>query len=196
MRSPNLRLTSLAIALLVAAPGFASPAKEEVSKPIKTVIQAVRFNKDPLALKNFAGEEQGKLLLADDWSKGTEAQRKEFITLFHSLFSQKAFPNIRKNLENLDTVLYDEPTVSGEKAEIGSTILINHPLKKQELKAKYQLVKDKTGWKVVDVSVLGDSMLKGIRDPQIIDIMKEGGWEKLLALMRSEVKKGDGAAKK
>jgi len=31
-------------------------------------------------------------------------------------------------------VLYDEPTVKDDRAEIGSTILINHPMKKQELK--------------------------------------------------------------
>ncbi len=159
-----------------------------ISKPIKTVVNSVRYGKDLLALKAFAGEEQGKLLLGDDWAKGTEAQRKEFLSLFHTLFAKIAFPKIRKNFENLDTVLYDEPVITDDRAEISSTILINHPLKKQELKAKYKLVKEKSGYKVVDVSVLGDSMLKGIRDDQIIPIMKEGGWENLLKLMREKAK--------
>ena len=58
------------------------------------------------------------------------------------------------------------------------------PLKMQELKLKYQLSKEAAGWKVVDVAVLGDSMLKGIREDQIIPLMKEGGWDGLLKAMQ------------
>ena len=186
MTSLFRRLTVLSLALLVAGPAIAAP-KDEVSKPLKTVIQAVRFGKDPLAVKQFAGDDQGKMLLGDDWAKGTDAQRKEFVTLFHALFAQKAFPNIRKNFENLDTVLYDEPTLSGDKAEIGSTILINHPMKKQELKVTYNLIKAKAGYQVVDVTVKGgNSMLTDIRDDQVQPLLKEGGWDGLLKAMRDK----------
>ena len=188
-RSPALPFGLLL--LLAAAPSLAASAKDEVSKPLKTVVQSVRYGKDALALKNFAGEEQGAFLLGDDWAKGSDAQHKEFIQLFHTLFAKIAFPKIRKNFENLDTVLYDEPAVKGDRADIASTILINHPLKKQELKVKYQLV-NKAGWKVIDVSVLGDSMLKGIREDQIVPIMKEGGWDNLLKLMRERAKELEG----
>lgn len=176
--------------LLAAVPSLAS-VKDEVSKPLKTVVQSVRYGKDLLALKAFAGEEQGAFLVGEDWAKGTDAQRKEFITLFHTLFAKMAFPKIRKDFENLDTVLYDEPEVKGDRAEIASTILINHPLKKQELKVKYQLI-NKGGWKVIDVKVLGDSMLTGIRDDQTFPILKEGGWDKLLKLMREKAKELEG----
>ncbi len=179
------RLLALSLAV-VASSAFAASAKEEVSKPIKTVVNSVRFGKDLAALKMFAGEEQGKYMLGDEWAKGTEGQRKEFIEQFHQLFGKIAFPKIRKNFENLDSVLYDEPTVNGEKAEIPSTILINHPLKKQELKLKYSLAKQGPAWKVIDVSVLGDSMLQGIRDDQVQPIFKEGGWNKLLSLMKAK----------
>lgn len=163
-------------------------AKEDISKPLKTVVNAVRYGKDVLALKSFAGEEQGKALLGNDWEKGSAAQRKEFISLFQTLFAKIAFPKIRKNFENLDTVLYDEPTVTGDSSSIASTVLINHPLKKQELKLKYAMAKGGGGWRVVDVSVLGDSMLTGIREDQIAPIMKEGGWDNLLGLMRAKAK--------
>ncbi len=179
------RLLALSLAV-VASSAFAASAKDEVSKPIKTVVNSVRFGKDLAALKMFAGEEQGKYMLGDEWAKGTDAQRKEFIEQFHQLFGKIAFPKIRKNFENLDSVLYDEPTVNGERAEIPSTILINHPLKKQELKLKYALAKQGPAWKVIDVSVLGDSMLQGIRDDQVQPIFKEGGWEKLLSLMKAK----------
>lgn len=179
----NRFLTIAALAL--ALPALAGP-KDEVSKPLKVIINSVRYGKDLAALKNFAGEEQGKGLVEDGWAKGTDAQRKEFVELFHQLFGKIAFPKIRKNFENLDTVIYDEPTITGNKASIASTILINHPMKKQELKVKYELVKLGADWKVIDVAVLGDSMLVGIRDDQIRPIVKEGGWDNLLKLMRDK----------
>ena len=180
------KLLALSVAL-VACTTLAASAKEEVSKPLKTVVNSVRYGKDLAALKMFAGDEQGKYLLGDEWAKGTDAQRKEFIEQFHQLFGKIAFPKIRKNFENLDSVLYDEPTVTPDnKAEMPSTILINHPLKKQELKLKYSLAKQGGAWKVIDVLVLGDSMLLGIRDDQVQPIFKEGGWEKLLSLMKAK----------
>ena len=72
------------------------------------------------------------------------------------------------------------------RAEISSTILIKHPLKNQELKVKYQLIKGKAGWGVIDVSVIGDSMIKGIRDDQIQPLFKEGGWDGVLKAMREK----------
>ncbi len=172
--------------LFLSSVSLAAGPKDEVSKPLKVVINSVRFGKDLMALKNFAGEEQGRFLLGDNWEKGTDAQRKEFVELFYQLFGKMAFPNIRKNFENLDTVLYDEPKITGDRAEIGSTILINHPMKKQELKVKYAMIKAKSGWQVIDVSVLGDSMLTGIRDEQIKVIYKDGGWDGLLKEMRAK----------
>jgi len=172
-------------ALTLALPAFAGP-KEDVSKPLKVIVNSVRYGKDLAALKLFAGEEQGKFLLGDDWAKGTDAQRKEFVDQFHLLFGKMAFPKIRKNFENLDSVTYEEPKVTGDRAAIASTILINHPLKKQELKVKYEVVKQSGGYRVIDVAVLGDSMLTGIRDDQIRPIMKEGGWDNLLKLMKDK----------
>lgn len=179
------RTAALALALVAAAPALAGP-KQEVSKPLQVIVNSVRFGKDLAALKNFAGEEQGKFLMGDDWAKGTDAQRKEFVELFHVLFGKIAFPKIRKNFENLDTVIYDEPTLTADHASIPSTILINHPMKKQELKVKYELIKQTGGYKVIDVAVLGDSMLTGIRDDQIKPLLKEGGWENVLKAMRDK----------
>ncbi len=176
--------TALAAFALLAFPAFAASQKDEITKPLKTVVNSVRYGKDLAALKLFAVEEQGKTLMGDNWAKGTDAQRAEFQKLFLSLFGKMAFPKIRKNFENLDTVLYDEPTVTGDRAEAPSTILINHPLKKQELKVKYSLVKGKSGWLVIDVSVLGDSMLKGIKEDQLDPLFKDGGWEGVLKAMR------------
>lgn len=47
-------------------------------------------------------------------------------------------------------------------------------------------MKREGAWRVVDVTVLGDSMLLGIRDDQARPIFAEGGWDKLLRLMREK----------
>ena len=177
----------VAAAVLVSAPAFAAP-KGEISKPLKTVVQAVRYKKDKLALKHFAGEAQGRLLTTDDWDKATPAERREFVELFQTLFAKIAFPRIRANFEHLDAITYDDPVVEGDRAKVGSTIVINHPLKKQELKVKYELLKEGKAWKVVDVAVLGDSMLAGIREDQVKPLLEEGGWKLLLETMRKKAK--------
>jgi phospholipid transport system substrate-binding protein len=180
-----LRSLSLLATLALALPALAAP-NEAVTKPVKTVVQSVRYNKDDLALKQLANEEQGRFLLGEDWSKGTDAQRKEFTRLFTSLFSKIAFPKVRENFKNLASITYEDPAVEGDKAKVKSTIVIEHPMKKQEMKLQYSLVKEKADWKVVDVAVLGDSMLTGIRDDQVRPIMKQGGWDHLLDLMRKK----------
>jgi phospholipid transport system substrate-binding protein len=167
-------------------PALAAAPNEAVAKPVKTVVQSVRLNKDDLALKQLADEEMGRFLLGDDWAKGTDTQRKEFTQLFHSLFAKIAFPKVRENFKNLQSITYDPPTLEGDKGNVSSLVVINHPLKKQEMKLKYAVVKDANAWKVLDVFVLGDSMLTGIRDDQVRPIFQQGGWEHLLDMMRKK----------
>ncbi len=176
------------LACAVGTVAVAAP-KEEVSKPLKALVNAVRYGKDVMALKGFSGDEQGRRLMQENWEKGTDAQRKEFITLFHTIFAKVAFPKFRDNyFKYLDTILYDEPVIEGDKATIASTILVNHPLKKQELKVRYDLIQTKAGWQIVDAKVLGDSMLKGIQEDQIAPLFKEGGWDGVLKAMREKAK--------
>ena len=175
------------LTLLAALPAFA--AHEDIVKPLKLVVGNVRFSRDKAALAQFATEDQGKALLGDDWAKGTEAQRTEFKSLFQTIFGKVAFPKIREDFQYLQSVTYTEPKVEAGKASDDSTIVIKHPIKgTQQLKLKYALVNVGGAWKVLDVSVLGDSMLKGIREDQVTPIMKESGWPGLLKLMREKAK--------
>ena len=113
----NARLRSLTLlaTLALALPALAAP-NEPVAKPVKTVVQSVRYSKDDIALKQFANEEQGRFLLGEDWDKGTDAQRKEFTKLFNSLFAKIAFPKVRENFKNLASITYEDPAVEGDKA--------------------------------------------------------------------------------
>src|SRR5690349_6689641 len=106
----NVRLRSLALlaTLTLALPALAAP-NEPVTKPVKTVVQSVRYSKDQIAINQLANDAQGRFLLGDDWAKGTDAQRKEFTQLFNSLFSQIAFPKVRENFKNLASITYEDP---------------------------------------------------------------------------------------
>lgn len=190
------RLAVLAAAVaLLASPAYADPG---VEKTLKTVVTSVRYGKDDLALKNFDGGAQGAMLLEGEWTKATADQRAKFTELFHKLFAAIAFPNIRDNFKHLETTLYEKPAVDGDKATIVSTIVILHPLKKQEIKVKYDLRNQKAGWKVVDATVLGSggaSMLTDIRNDQVKPLFKAGGWDKLLSAMEQRLAQLQKAAK-
>lgn len=185
---PSTALAGVALALLLAVPAFAAPKKDDLTKPLKTLVSSVRYGKFDSALKLLAVPEQAAILTGDDWAKASDAQKKEFQELFQTLFSKIAFPRVQENFKHLDSVTYDAPELSaeGNRADVGSIILINHPLKKQELKLRYSLVKEGKAWKVLDVKVLGDSMLEGIREGDVKPLLKDGGWEKLLTVMRGK----------
>lgn len=181
------RVLALALSFSLALPALADEALE---KPVNKLVKAVRYEQDELALKSLDGESEGEVLLGEAWAKGTDAQKKEFVSLFHQLFAAMAFPKIRENFKNLDTTLYEPSKAEGDKAELKSTLVINHPLKKQEIKVKYDLRKAKEGWRVVDVTVLGSgspSMLTGIRDEQVKPLLANGGFDKLLQVMRDRL---------
>lgn len=181
----SLAVASLAALLSAGTAVAAGPQDAAVKKPVTAIIGNVRQSRDVKALENFHLEEQGKLLVGDEWAKGTDAQRKEFKELFSRIFGKVAFPKIRENLKHLATMPFGAIAVEGDRAKVEQLLVILHPLKKQELKVKYEIAKDKNAWKVVDVSVLGDSMLAGVRE-QIVPIMKDGGWDGLLKVMRAK----------
>lgn len=184
------RTTAVLSALALLATPFAARAAENLEKPVKTLVTSVRYGKDAMALKFLDGEAQGAILLGDEWAKADAASKAEFISSFHQLFAALAFPNIRQNFEHLETTLYAAPTVNGDKGQVVSTIVILHPLKKQEIKVQYDLIKRKDGWKVVDVTVLGtggNSMLTDIRNDQVKPLFAKGGWAELLRLMKDRL---------
>ena len=126
--------------------------------------------------------------------RSAPAQRAEFVSLFHKVFSAIAFPKIRESFEHLETILYEAPKIDGDRAELGSTLVILHPMKKQEIRVRYVLAREK-GWKVVDVTVQGDkSMLTNVRNDQVAPILKEGGLPHLLDLMRKRAAELAGAS--
>jgi phospholipid transport system substrate-binding protein len=183
------RWPAAAIALALAGAALAGDDAKNLPevKPLAAIIGNVRQERDVKALTYFAAEEQGKFLTGEYWAKATPAQQQEFTKGFQEMFAKIAFPKVRKNFEHLATVLYEPPKTEGGKTTVASVISLDHPVKKQELKLKYWVAQEKGQWKVVDVAVLGDSMLEGVRDDQVLPLLKEGGWDKLLKAMKDKL---------
>lgn len=187
------RLTAVALGALILSSGFVPlPAQAKkssvVEKPIKRFIGAVRYGKNEMALKMVDDLSQAKLLLGDQWDKGTKEQQKEFRKLFSQLFSVIAFPKLKNNLQKVASILYGKPEFKGKTAILPSTLVVQHALKKQEIKLSYTLAKTKGGYKLVDVTFQGDkSLLTNIRDDQIGPLMKEGGWNHLITQLRARM---------
>jgi phospholipid transport system substrate-binding protein len=178
-------------ALLVTSVAQARPKeKAEHEQMIGRLINSVRYGQDKAALAFMDGDTEARELLGAAYDKGTAEQRAEFVRLFHHIFAGVAFPKMRGNFEHLTTITYDPPEVKGTRTDIGSVIHIQAGPKEQELRVRYWLSKGADGKpRVVDVTIQGDkSMLTNIRDDQIQPILAEGGWTKLLDLMRERAK--------
>lgn len=185
----RLFVVGMAVAALtcLAAPAAARPKdKAAHEQALGKLINNVRYGQDLAALAFLDSETEARELLGAAWDKGTPEQRAEFIRLFRHIFGGIAFPNIRKNFEHLTTITYDPLEEKNGRLECGSVIHIQAGPKEQELKVRYWLSKTGKDLKVVDVTVQGDkSMLTNIRDDQVQPILAEGGWPKLLELMRT-----------
>lgn len=168
--------------------GGQSKPSEDVSNPVKTVVTLIRKGTDGQVFKQVDMNSVGRYLLGDYYSKATKEQLTEFNSLFQTVFSKIAFPRIRENFKDVNAITYEPPIVEGSRGTVASTIFIKHPLKTQEMKVKYILVKTAGSWKLTDVAVLGTSMMEGIRDDQVRPSLAAGGMEKLLEELRTKKK--------
>lgn len=184
----HLSLTLVLAGLLAPLPSSAAAKSSvrKVKKPITVFVNAVRYGKNDVALKYVDGNAQGAFLLGDEWSKASPAQKKEFISLFHVLFSEIAFPKLKDNLQKIETILYGDVESVDGFTEITSTLVVLHPMKKQEVKVRYRLSKTGSKYRLVDVTFEGDaSLLTHIRQDQIQPLMKEGGWDGLMTQLKA-----------
>jgi phospholipid transport system substrate-binding protein len=165
------------------------PAKDRedsVQRVVKQLVLAVREGRDADALRFMDLEGQARFLFGDDGSKITDAMRNEFTTLFGRVFAAIAFPRVRENTKNLVAITYEPAEVSGDEARVRSTVVLDHPLKKQEMKLDYLLHKTAAGWRVFDLRVLGDSMITAIRDDQVRPMARDKGWDAVIAALRAK----------
>ena len=172
-----------------------SPKTSKVSRPIKRLINAIRYEKDALALKSFDGQAQGASLFgAEVWAQQPAEQQARFIKVLHDFFSVVAFPKLRKDFEHLETILYAEPTEQAEGAlKLRATIVVLHALKKDEVPVDFLLKAQKDGgWLISDfwIAPSGEapvSFLSRLKKDQVAPLFAKKGWEGLLSAMETRV---------
>ncbi|MAO82343.1 MAG: hypothetical protein CMH50_00445 [Myxococcales bacterium] len=177
---------ALILSVLLLAPAVGATGPQE--KSVKKLVKLVRYERDAKALKLLSGEDQGKRLLQGHWAKASPAERKRFTRNFQGLFAALAFPKVRKNFEHLKSIVCSKAKVEGRMVDLPCNVVLMHALKKKEMKVVFRLTQKK-GWKIVDVKVMGDWMLEGIREQQIQPLMKRGGWNSLLEKMETRLAK-------
>ena len=183
----SLLLFAPALAFAPVAAHAGAPSKK-IEKPIKVFVNAIRYGKDDLALKYVDGPAQAQFLTGDAWAGASPAQQKEFVALFHVIFAQLAFPKLKDNLQKIETILYSDAKAEMGAASITSTLVVLHPMKKQEVKVHYRLSEAKGKYRLVDVTFEGDaSLLTNIRDDQIEPLLSEGGFALVLDTLRARV---------
>jgi phospholipid transport system substrate-binding protein len=187
------RTLLVALALALSAPAGALAGKRpkgEHEKVIGKLINGVRASQDLAAVAYIDGEATAKELLGASWETGGAADRAEFVRLFHHLFASIAFPRIRESFRHLTSITHGASEAKGDEVEVTSVIHVQVGPAEQEVKARFRLRRGGDGkLRIVDVTLAGDrSMLTGIRDDQVAPILAEGGWAKLLELLRARVK--------
>jgi phospholipid transport system substrate-binding protein len=158
----------------------------DVLSIVKNVVQNIKNSRDAKALSQMDIAEMSAFLLEGYDGSATNVQRTEFTKLFQSYLTKYIFTHLRSNFKDAATV-YGAPEINYDKAELISTFTKPNPLKKQEIKLKFSLLKTNKGWKVIDFTYAGDrSMLGNLRDDKIRPALKKGGLEEALNELREE----------
>lgn len=179
-------LLGLSLAGTQAWAGAAPPAAD-AQKPIKTLINSIRYGKYDLAAKQLAFGEMVKRLLATDAAKFSADEQKELGAGIETIIRADSFPKGKDKFQYLDNVVYEDPRVKDGDVLCKSTIVIHHELKKTELVIDWVLVPDATGYKIADMIMLGEGTIGGIREDQIQPLLSEGGSAKVMELLRKKV---------
>lgn len=166
-----------------------APSAAEAQKPIKTLVNAIRYSKDDLATKQIGYDVMVEKLMDTSWKDTTDADKKELTAGMEKLIRGISFPAGRDIFKYLDNVLYDAPRVDGDSVKVKSTVVIHRDLKKSEIVIDWVLARSPSNgqWKVYDTVMQGESTLAGIRDEQIKPLLKEGGVAAVKKAMNEKV---------
>ena len=187
LRNQSLFILICTVSLLSlnATQSWANP---KIQKPIKRLIKAIQYNKDAVALKSFHGQLQGSTLIGPSWEKKSSQQQELFIKHLHQFFTLMAFPKLRADLKHLETIVYKEPVIKGDFAQIEAVIVVLHALKKQEIPVVFDLYKNQKNWQIVEFKI-GDAQpfLAQLKTTQIQPLLEKRGWDGLLKAMQARI---------
>jgi len=188
---------ALFLCMIIPLPAFAGVPLETVKVHVDKVLDVLRdpalkpesakkLKKDKIraiAEKMFDFTELSKRTLAQNWSKFTPEQQKEFITLYKSLLEDAYADKIIAYTE--EKILFTKEVPLTEKtAEVQSTVI----RKTEEIPIYYRVILKDGVWMIYDVVIEGVSLINNYRS-QFREILVNKPPESLLETLRKKVKK-------
>ncbi len=187
----------LILSLLLFTPSTTAGAgipTNQVKDTVDRVIDILK-NKDLLrpekkeqrraAMRKIVGErfdfdEMSKRTLALHWQKRTQAERREFVSLFSDLLEQ-SYINKVESYTDEKTIYIDEST-EGEYSVVKSKIITKRNV---EVPIDYKLLKEGGEWKVYDVVIEGVSLVNNYRN-QFNKIIRTQSYEELVKRLKNK----------
>ncbi|MBF0518829.1 MAG: ABC transporter substrate-binding protein [Nitrospirae bacterium] len=142
---------------------------QERRKHIRSIIES-----------RFDFEEMSKRALAIYWQKRTDAEKKEFTSLFENLLENVYITKIESY--SGEEVLFVEQSIDGDYSTVKTVIM----RKAQKIPMDYKLMKINSEWKVYDVVIEGISLVNNYRT-QFTRILGSGSYEGLVKTLKEKI---------
>ena len=183
-----LSLSPCALAQAAAPPAAVNAADtQSAQKTVKALVNAIRYRKDALAAGKLGFEPMAKLLLQDAWQSATTAQRTEFVQGLTQLVTRTSFPKGREMFAYLDALLFESVTPVGDTLHVKSVVVVHRNLKKVEIPIEWVLGSTAKGHQVIDIISFNESIAQGIREEEVLPLLKAGGMPQVLKALQERV---------
>ncbi len=131
--------------------------------------------------ERFDWEELARRSLARHWSKRTDEEKREFISLFSDLLEKTYMDKV--DSYSGQTVLYMGEAVDGNYGVVNIKIVTERDT---EIPAEYKVKKKENGWFIYDISVNGVSLVNNYRT-QFNSIILKSSYEDLVDRLKAKV---------
>ncbi|MCX5835190.1 MAG: ABC transporter substrate-binding protein [Deltaproteobacteria bacterium] len=153
-------------------PKLKPASAKEIKKKKLEVIYAEMFDEVELSRRT----------LARNWNKLNDAQRKEFVHLYHQVL-EKAYADKILSYTDEKIVFDREAVISANMAEVYTRIITSS----KEIPIMYRVILNDGTWRVYDVVVENVSLVQNYRT-QFNEILAKNTPEQLLEILRKKVK--------
>jgi phospholipid transport system substrate-binding protein len=127
----------------------------------------------------FDWGEMASRALGRHWQPRTEAERQEFVRLFHDLLERSYVTTLERY--NGERVTYGNESVEGEQATVRTLVFSKEG---REFPVDYRMIRRNDRWLVYDVLIEGVSLIGNYR-AQFDQIIRTGSYEKLVDKLKS-----------
>ena len=189
----SIMLLILLLLLFTATAGAGIPTnqvKDTVDRVIdilksKDLMRPEKKEQRRAAIRKIVGElfdfdEMSKRTLALHWQRRTQAERREFVSLFSDLLERSYINKIETYTD--EKIIYTDESIDREYSVVKSKIITKRNV---EVPIDYKLLKEGNEWKVYDVVIEGVSLVNNYRT-QFNKIIRSESYEELVKRLKNK----------